>query len=234
MTNINQEWVRVRGPHGDFEMYVARPRIPGGPAVILAHEIYGPTAYMRSVCEELASYGCFAGCPNLFWRTRQNYELGHDYDSWREATRLEESFDTEAGYRDLHAGLHHLKTLDGCNGRSCVIGHCLGGLYPYLSTARSTADCGIAYYPVGIEKRLEDAARIQRPLLIHMPENEFVIGPANQDRLRKAMSRNDFVRFYEYPETSHGFARAGGRNYRPISAETATLRTQAFLRRHAF
>ena len=80
MTNINQEWVRVRGPHGDFEMYVARPRIPGGPAVILAHEIYGPTAYMRGVCEELASYGCFAGCPNLFWRTRQNYELGHDYD----------------------------------------------------------------------------------------------------------------------------------------------------------
>jgi carboxymethylenebutenolidase len=234
MSDVKPEWVRVPGLQGDFEMYLARPAKPGGPAVIIAHEVYGPTAYMRSVCESLASCGCFAGCPNLFWRARQDYELGHDFDSWREATRLEDSFDIESGYQDLHAGLRHVLALEGCNGRSCVIGHCLGGLYPYLSVARSAADCGIAYYPVGIEKHLEDAARIQRPLLIHMPENEFVIGPANQTRLRQAMSRNLFVRFYEYPGTSHGFARAGGRNYHPISAETADLRTQTFLRRHAF
>jgi carboxymethylenebutenolidase len=234
MTAASNEWVRVQGPQGEFEMYIATPPLLKGPAVIVAHEIYGPTAYMRSVCEWLAGYGCFAGCPNLFWRARQNYELGHDYDAWREATRLEDKFNVESGYQDLKAGLRHLLTLPGCNGRSCVIGHCLGGLYPYLSVARSAADCGVAYYPVGIEKNLQEAARIERPLLIHMPENEFVIGPENQKRLRQAMSRNRFVQFHDYFGASHGFARVGGRHYDAMSKETADLRTQAFLRRHVF
>jgi len=232
MATILNDWVRVEGLHGSFEMYVARPHSLSGPAVILAHEIYGPTVYMRSVCEWLAGYGCFAGCPNLFWRARKNYELGHDFDAWREATRLEDDFDIELGYEDLNAGLNYLRAIAGCSGRSCVIGHCMGGLYPYLSIARRDADCGVAYYPVGIEKNLEQAVRIERPLLIHMPETDVVIGPENQKRLRQAMSRNQFVQFRDYPGTHHGFARDGGRNYEPISAEIANLRTQAFLVRH--
>jgi carboxymethylenebutenolidase len=233
MMAANNGWVSVQGVHGEFEMFIATP-VSSGPAVIVAHEIYGPTAYMRGVCEHLAEYGCFAGCPNLFWRARRNYELGHDYEAWLEATRLEDNFNVETGYQDLKAGLRHLLTFRGCNGRSCVLGHCLGGLYPYLFVARSAADCGVAYYPVGIEKNLQEATRIGRPLLFHMPENEFVIGSENQKRLRQAMSRNRFVQFYDYPNTSHGFARIGGRHYNAVSKETADLRTQAFLRRHLF
>ena len=228
------ECVSGLGPEGRFEMYTAMPTSHSGPAVIVVHEIYGPTSYMRYVCDELAKYGCIAGCPNLFWRVGPKRELGHDYDSWREATRLEDQFDREKGYCDLDAARHFLLSESGCTGKSAIVGHCLGGLYAYLFAARSDVNCAVAYYPVGIENMVDEAANVDRPLLIHMPENEFVIGRQGQDRIRQALSFNNRVTFYDYPGTTHGFARIQGQNYHVMSAETADLRTKAFLQRYLF
>jgi carboxymethylenebutenolidase len=228
------EWVSVPGPAGAFEMYVAAPQNACGPAVIVAHEIYGPTEYMRSVCDELASYGCYAGCANLFWRARENYELGHDYDSWREATRLEDQIDQAAGYLDLAAALNFLVAIPGCTGKRGIVGHCMGGLYAYLFAARAAVDCAVAYYPVGIDGHFREAGLVERPLMIHMPENDVVVGREGQERLRQVMSHSRKIHFYHYAGTGHGFARTGGRGYHPMAAEIADLRTKTFFRRYLF
>jgi hypothetical protein len=58
--------LRVAG--GAMRAYVARPDASDAPAVVVLHGEAGLDDRARAACDAIATLGCLAVCPDLFWR----------------------------------------------------------------------------------------------------------------------------------------------------------------------
>ena len=54
---------------------------------------------------------------------------------------------------------------------------------------RSDAECSVGYYGVGIDKALDEAGKIARPLMLHIAEQDEYCPPAAHRRSRRHSAR---------------------------------------------
>jgi carboxymethylenebutenolidase len=135
-----------------FSAYCAKPASGNGPGLIVIQEIFGVNAGMRKICDDFASKGFIAVCPDLFWRQEPGVQITDKSPAeWDHAMQLYKGFDGEAGVRDLLSTLAYIRTMKGCNGKVGAVGYCLGGRLAYLMAARSDVDATASYYGVGLE-----------------------------------------------------------------------------------
>ena len=107
---------------------------------------------------------------------------------------------------------------------------CLGGLLAYLSATRTSVDCGVGYYGVGIEQKLDEAASLAKPLMLHIANADEFVPKEAQAAVRSDLGANPLVTIHEYVGLGHAFARRDGDHYDTTAAELANGRTFAFLR----
>lgn len=226
--------ISVAVDDGVFDCYVARPATPGPhPVVIVLQEIFGVNEGIRSIAHDYAAKDFIAVCPDLFWRTAPGLSLSEQKpDDVARGFALYDTYDLDAGVRDIAAVIAAARVLPGANGKVGVTGYCLGGLLTYLSAARIRADACVAYYGGGTDHYLGEAANIQAPLLYHVGTADEYIGPAAQAAIRAALAGRPGAELYLYPERQHAFARPGGNHFDAGDAALANARTDAFLRRH--
>ncbi|MEH1987656.1 MULTISPECIES: dienelactone hydrolase family protein [unclassified Nostoc] len=74
--------------------------------------------------------------------------------------------------------------------------------------------------------------KIQKPLILHLGENDEFVSPTAQASIQQGMKDNPLVTIYRYEGVSHGFNRVGSSAYRQEAAELAHDRTLAFLKQH--
>jgi carboxymethylenebutenolidase len=144
--NDSRHSLKITVSDGTFDAYVARPAAHG-PAVIVLHEIFGVNADLRATCDELASAGFIAICPDLFWRQERHI----DFSSWSElewsrGLALYQAFDLDAGVRDVAAAVAAARALEVSTGSVGVMGFCLGGLLTFLTACRESIDAAVAYH----------------------------------------------------------------------------------------
>jgi carboxymethylenebutenolidase len=188
---------------------------------------------MRAICDRLAARGFLALCPDIFWRQEPGVDITDKTEAeWQKAFELFQGFDVDKGVKDLTASLDHLRRLPECTGRAGTVGYCLGGKLAYLMATRSTADCNISYYGVGIETLLGEAGRITKPLLMHIAAEDKFVSKDAQKAIKRALSPNKSVSIHVYPDVDHAFAREGGEHWNAAAAELANQRTAEFLQRH--
>lgn len=215
---------------GTFSAYLAKPASGHGPGIIVAQEIFGVNQVMRDICDGLAEQGYLAVCPDLFWRQEPNIQLTDKTEAdWAKAFELYKGFSEVKGVIDLIATVNHVRTMEGCNGRVGVIGYCLGGKLAYLMATRSNADCVVGYYGVGIEKNLDEATAITKPLMLHIAEQDQFCPKEAQDQIREAMAKISPATVFTYAGRDHAFARVGGEHYDEDAATLANKRTEDFL-----
>jgi carboxymethylenebutenolidase len=220
--------ITINGPDGDFSAYLATPSGGSGGGVLVIQEIFGVNKDMRDHCDHLAQAGYFALCPDIFWRQEPGIQLTDQSDEeWARAFELYQGFDVAKGVVDLKASLAHLRGLDGCNGKTGTVGFCLGGLLVYLMAAESDADCNIAYYGVGIDEKLDLAAKISTPTILHIAEEDGFVPKEAQAKINDALGSHRQVTVYNYPGVDHAFARHAGVNYDAAAAKAADERTMA-------
>ena len=218
---------------GSFSGYLAAPKGGKGPGIVVIQEIFGVNAVMRGITDGLAAQGYTALCPDLFWRQEPGIQITDKTEAeWARAFQLYQGFDEAKGVADLKATLAHLRALPACTGKVGTVGYCLGGKLAYLMATRSDADCNVGYYGVGIEKALDEAGKIGRPLMLHIAEQDKFCPPEAQAQVKKAVGKNPKVTIHSYPGVDHAFARAGGDHYDTAAAETANKRTSAFFKQH--
>lgn len=218
---------------GSFSGYLATPASGKGPGILVIQEIFGVNKVMRDLTDGFAAQGYTALCPDLFWRQEPGIQLTDKTEAdWARAFQLYQSFDEAKGVDDLKATLAHLRSLPSCTGKAGSVGYCLGGKLAYLMATRSDADCNVGYYGVGIEKALNDAARISKPLLLHIAEKDEFCPPAAQEQIKPVLGKNPHVTIYTYPGVGHAFARVGGDHYNKEAAETANRRSAEFFKKH--
>lgn len=225
--------ITIAGPDGDFSGYLAAPEGGAAPGVVVIQEIFGVNAVMREITDGLAADGFAALCPDLFWRQEPGLRLNDRNEAeLARAFELYQGFDVDAGVRDIAASVDHLRGEDACNSHVGAIGFCLGGLLAYLTGTRTSSECAVGYYGVGIEQKLSEAVSLSRPLMLHIPtEDEFVPHEAQQ-AVRDELGENPLLTIHDYAGLGHAFARHGGDHYDQAAAELANRRTHAFLRAH--
>src|SRR5437773_11095947 len=115
------EWVDIKSGERTIKAFIVYPeRKDKAPAVLVVHEIFGVTDWVRSLCDELAEAGVIAIVPDLLGG--QKFE---DVDGARTAIS---ALSNEQVRADLDAAAKYALTkIPSCNGALGICGFCWGG-----------------------------------------------------------------------------------------------------------
>jgi carboxymethylenebutenolidase len=224
--------IDIKTADGSFSAYVAKPATLPAPVVVVIQEIFGVTAGIRQVADELAQQGFIAICPDLFWRLEPGLQLSeHSESDWQKALGFYTRFDIDTGVDDIAATISVARRLPDATGKVGVMGFCLGGLMSFLTAARSDVDAAVEYYGGRTEEFVGEGGAITKPLLIHLAGEDEFIGKAAQAAIGQAFAANPNIEIHTYPGRNHAFARPAGDHYDAADATTANARTAAFFER---
>ncbi len=197
--------VRVRSSEGgEFDCYLATPRAGGKvPAIVLASAVHGVNADIRAIADELASHGCIAAAPDLFWRTIPG-PLSRDDDRTKQRSqpRLEK---IKTGEADLADALAWLRKLPESNGRAAVIGFCYGGPYAILGPKRLGYDAGVSCHGSQMLDYIKELEGLTRPACIIWGDADHQAPAEVLDAYRGTASRMKNLELHVFPGVLHGY-----------------------------
>ena len=230
---MSGETITLTTEDGPFTAYVARPAAAKAPAIVVIQEIFGVNAVMREIADGLAAQGYLAICPDLFWRIEPGIDITDKSEAeWKKAFELFNAFDPDAGVKDIAAVIDHIRADPGCSGKVGAVGYCLGGMLAFLTATRTDCDASVGYYGVGIESRVAEADKLERPLMLHIAEEDQFVPKEAQAVILQALKNHAHVTIHTYPGCDHAFARHGGEHYDADAARHANGRSLAFFQQH--
>jgi carboxymethylenebutenolidase len=229
------EWVDVTyGGGTPIRTFVVYPeRSDKAPVVIVIHEIFGLTDWVRAVADRLAAEGFIAVAPDLLSGMGPNGGGTESTAGPDEAVRLIRGLSPEEATRRLDAVRAYALGIPAANGRTATIGFCWGGTHSFAyATTQPALDAAVVFY--GTSPAKEDLARVHAAVLgLYGGDDARVVatvGPAAEEM--KALGKVYEREIYE--GAGHGFLRQqGGRDGANRRAtEQAWPRAVAFLRQH--
>ena len=226
------EWVKYDAGAGDsVSAWVVYPeRSDKAPVVIVIHEIFGLTDWVRGVADQLAAEGFIAIAPDLLSGKGEDGGGSETLDR-SGAVAAVRALSREEVNRRLDAAAGYATTLPAARSSYAVIGFCWGGSTSFrYATSQPELDAAVVFY--GSSPDAEALARIEAPVLGNYGGDDERVN-ATIPRAREEMERLD--KTYEvnlYEGAGHGFLRQqegrDGANMR--ATEQAWPRTVAFLR----
>ena len=228
---MSAEEITIQGPDGSFMGYLATPESGTGSGVVVIQEIFGVNHVMREIAGQLAHDGFVALVPDLFWRIEPGIQITDKTDQeMQQAFELFGKFDVDKGMVDIQATISALRRHPHCSGKVGTVGYCLGGFLAYLSATRADADASVGFYGVRIPECLNEAAKITKPLMLHIATNDEFVPSEAQAQMHETLDGNDLVTLHDYEGNDHAFARVGGEHYDRAAAELANSRTLEFFK----
>lgn len=227
------EWATIKtSPSDSVIAWVVYPeRRDKAPVVVVVHEIFGLSTWVRAVADQLAADGFIAIAPDLLTMKRS----GNLTSEWSRdsATAAIRTLDAKNVQRDVSAVARYAMALPAATQKYGVVGYCWGGSTVFAhAVASSDVDAVVVYY--GGSPPSDQLKSITAPVLgLYGGEDARVnatIAPA--DSAMKALGKS-----YEpviLPGAGHGFLRAQeGQNGANMSAtKQAWPRTVQFFRKH--
>lgn len=197
------EWIDLQSNGRSLKAFVVYPeRKEKAPVVLVIHEIFGLTDWVRSLCDELAEAGVIAVAPDLL--SGQKFE---DMDGARKAIS---GLKDDEVKMDLDAAADYaLKKILSANGHLAVCGFCWGGGWAF-KYANVNPSLKAAYSFYGATP--DDATKVQNiacPVYGFNAELDTRITASipKAEELMKAAGKK-----YEpvvYKGAGHGFMRLG-------------------------
>jgi carboxymethylenebutenolidase len=200
------EWVTIRTGGGDsVRAWVVYPeRATKAPVVLVVHEIFGLSSWVRSVADQLAADGFIAIAPDLL--TMKNLPEGPDSVVAPLAVAAIRTLDPASIQRQLDAVAQYGMSLPAAQKKYGIVGFCWGGGVSFAYATHAPAlGASVVYYGVAPPKA--DLESVRAPVLgLYGGSDARVdatIPPA--DSALRALGRT-----YEhtiYPGAGHGFLR---------------------------
>lgn len=191
---------------GNMPAFVAAPGSGTGPGIVLLQEIFGVTDYIKSRARDLAALGYFVVAPELYWRIGPEVTTDE-----RTEAGLQEAFgyfgklDVVQAVDDSVAALEHVRAMPQTGGRAAVFGFCLGGRLAYEVGVHSNPDVVVSYYGAGTADRLEDASKLQCPVIFHFGNADSYLPPEQVERIRQAFADHPSTAVHIHPGAGHAF-----------------------------
>lgn len=256
------EWVKVAWEPGSRDSLMAWIVYPESrtkaPVVVVVHEIFGLSTWVRGVADELAANGFIAIAPDFLSRVRggpSSLELPAD-----SARRLISGVDPAEKNRVIVAAANYAMMQPAAEQRYAVIGYCWGGTTTFQHAIHGGVrgfSGGVSFYglpymrggaaatattpAVPASPDADSLAKIRVPVMLLNGSKDARIGAAMPalDSIMKSLNK-DYVGV-NYEGAVHGFLRAQNdpRPTRDMVEEEANLaaakdawpRTIAFLRK---
>ncbi len=223
------EWVKLKHDGREVNCFIAYPEVKDkASAVILIHEIFGLTDWVRGVADQLAEAGYIAIAPDLLSGAAPGgggtAELGSG-DAVRKAIS---SLPATQVTGDLQAVQAYVSTLPACSGKVSVAGFCWGGSQAFrFATNDKDLKASFVFYGTAPDQP-EQLARIQCPVYGFYGGNDARVTStvsSTAELMKQAGKEYDPV---TYKDAGHGFMRAG--EAPDASAANREARAQAWTR----
>ena len=214
--------------------YVSLPESGEGPGVLVLMEIFGVGSYIRRATERLAELGYVALAPDLYRRIAPGLELGHDQDGLMRALETAQRLDQGGAVEDSVAALAALRERPEVGGRPvAVLGFCLGGSLAYFTAARADPAAAVCYYGSAIPDALDQADRIECPVLFHFGAEDEYIPLEAAERVCSVAEARAGWECHIQPDGGHAFDNHDSPIFsRPAPAARAWEITKEFLGRN--
>ena len=196
------EWVEITSGDRKIKAFVVYPeRKDKAPVVLVIHEIFGLTDWVRSLCDQLAENGVIAIAPDLL--------SGHSYADVDEVRKAISELPEQQIKADLDATFDYAVKIPAGNGTAAVCGFCWGGGWVFqYANINPKLKAAYSFYGVAAD----DASKVVN---IACPVYGFYAGndervnvtvPTAQDLMRRANKKYEPV---IYGGAGHGFMREG-------------------------
>jgi carboxymethylenebutenolidase len=225
------EWTTVRlGPDSIRAWTVYPERSDPAPVVLVIHEIYGLTHWIRAVADQLAAEGFIAVAPDLLTMRDVPWTDAGEPDR-QAAVAAIRGLDEDAVHAHLRALADHAMALPAARSTYGVVGFCWGGAAAFAHATRYP-DLGAAVVYYGGSPDPEVLANVRAPVLgLYAGDDERV--NATIPRARDALDAR-LYRVELFEGAGHGFLRQQeGRDGANLDASWwAWPFTAGFLRTH--
>jgi len=206
----HRELVSIRTPDRAVDCFLVYPEVKDrAGTVVVIHEIFGLTDWVKSLADQLAEAGYIAIAPDLL---SGRGPRGGGTESFPDAASVMAAIrDLSPGEvaADLNAAADYAAARPSANGRVAAAGFCWGGSQAFLLAARRPSlSAACVFYGSGPESE-ETIGKISCPIYGFYGGNDARVTatvPATAEMMKKA------GKLYEpvvYEGAGHGFMRAG-------------------------
>jgi carboxymethylenebutenolidase len=212
------EWVKVAWEPGSSDSLMAWIVYPSTsraktPVVVVVHEIFGLSTWVRGVADQVAAEGFIAIAPDLESRVRggpSTQELSGD-----SARKLIGAVSAAERNRGIDAVARYAMSQPSAAPRYAVIGYCWGGQTVWMHATNGGINGysgGVAYYGTpymsGAVPNGDSLMKITKPVMLLSGSKDARIGAAMPavDSAMKALGKSYYGKNYE--GAIHGFLRA--------------------------
>jgi len=204
------------------------------PVVIVIHEIFGLSDWIRAVADQLAAEGFIAVAPDLLSGMGPGGGGTESVSSRDDVVALVRGLTPEVVRARLDAVRGHALKLPAAKARSATVGFCWGGSASFAyAAAQPGLDAAVVYY--GASPDTSALARIKAPVLgLYGGDDARVTAtvPGAETEMKKLGKSFDA---HTYEGAGHGFLRQqeGREGANLKAAREAWRETIAFLKKHA-
>jgi carboxymethylenebutenolidase len=226
------EWVTIRTGGGDsLRTWVVYPeRSTKAPVILVVHEVYGLSSWVRSVADQLAADGFIAIAPDLL--TMKNLPDVPDSVLAPLAVAAIRTLDPAWVQRQLDAVAQYGMSLPAAQKKYGIVGFCWGGGVSFAHAVHSPSlGASVVYY--GVSPAKADLESVRAPVLGLYGGSDARVDATipSADSALRALGRT-----YEhniYPGAGHGFLRqqSGMDGANMIATRAAWPATVAWFRR---
>lgn len=205
----HQEWVSVKYGDRTVNCFIVYPEVKNkATAVVVIHEIFGMSDWVRSLTDQLAEAGYVAIAPDLLSGMGPKGGGSSEFDgsAVRQAIGKLPADQITA---DLNAVADYVAKRPACNGKIAVAGFCYGGRQTFrYATNQPNLKAAFVFYGDGPEDPAQ-IAKINCPVYGFYGGNDARINqtiPKSQELMKAAGKTYEPV---TYEGAGHGFMRAG-------------------------
>ena len=206
----HQEWVEVKYGNRVVKSFLVFPEVKGkATAVVVIHEIFGLTDWVRGFADQLAEAGYIAIAPDLLSGAGPDGGGSGAFTDRSGVGQAIRALPPDQISADLNAVADHVTKLPAANGRLAVMGFCYGGGQTFrFATNRPKLDAALVFYGQGPDSA-EAIAKIKAPIYGFYGGNDARVNetvPKSQELMKAAGKTYELV---TYEGAGHGFMRAG-------------------------
>ncbi|MEJ7760203.1 MAG: dienelactone hydrolase family protein [Gemmatimonadaceae bacterium] len=227
------EWVMIStGPSDSIKAWVVYPeRKTKAPVVIVVHEIFGVSTWIRAVADQLAADGFIAVAPDFL--TMKQLPDGPDSVRTQATVAAIRTLNSVDVQRQITAIANYAMALPAALPRYGVVGFCWGGAVSFEHAVRAPAlGASVVYY--GTSPKAETLSMVKAPVLGLYGGNDARVNatiPAADSTMRRLGKVYSPV---IYDGAGHGFLRqqSGANGANLTATQKAWPATIAWFRQH--
>jgi len=206
----HQEWVQVKNGDRSVNSFIVYPEVKSkATAVVVIHEIFGMTDWVRTVADQLAEAGYIAIAPDLLSGMGPNGGGSSSFTDRSGVGQAIGKLPPEQITADLNAVADYVSKLPACTGKVAVCGFCWGGGQSFrFATNRTKLAAAFVFYGTGPDNK-EAIGKIKAPVYGFYGGNDARVNatiPKSQELMKEAGKTYEPV---TYEGAGHGFMRAG-------------------------